>query len=163
MEIFSQEGEGTTIRINLPAAAAEKCEQEEVQGGADSETEGRSLRVLLVEDQATQRDVLEKMLETMGHQVYPAADGQKGLEAFREHEYELVIVDRAMPCMNGDEIARKLKGETPDVPVLMLTGFGDIMEASNEAPECIDELVSKPVTRENLGVAIQGLFEEQDA
>jgi DNA-binding NtrC family response regulator len=68
------------------------------------------------------------------------------LEKFQAGKFDLVIVDRAMPEMNGDELAVAIKQREPNMPVAMLTGFGDLMGAGHEKPENVDYIVSKPIT-----------------
>ena len=60
--------------------------------------------------------------------------------------FDLVIVDRAMPVMNGEQVAMEIKKISPATPVILLTGFGDLMNAAGEMPPGIDLVVGKPVT-----------------
>jgi YesN/AraC family two-component response regulator len=68
--------------------------------------------------------------------------------------YDLIITDRAMPDMSGDRLALEAKRVAPLVPVLMLSGFGEFMNATGERPEGVDAVVSKPVTIDDLRDAI---------
>ena len=69
--------------------------------------------------------------------------------------FELVVTDRAMPEMGGDQLAAAIERDRPDIPVIMLTGFGDLMTAKGEQPAGVDALVSKPVTLDKLTQAIR--------
>jgi PAS domain S-box-containing protein len=142
IEIDSAPGEGTTFRLQFPvqtpgAAAPER---------APSAAVLRSLRVLVVDDEPSVRELLSEYLRVDGHAVTTATNGRKGLEAFRDGTFDLVLTDRAMPEMNGDRLALAIKQLAPDMPVLMLSGFGDMMKSADELPAGVDAVVGKPVT-----------------
>ena len=92
------------------------------------------------------RELLSEYLLADGHMVTTATNGREGLEAFRDGTFDLVLTDRAMPEMNGDRLALAVKQFAPDMPVLMLTGFGDMMKSADELPPGVDAVVGKPVT-----------------
>jgi len=149
IEVESKEGEGTTFRMTFP-----KAEQ------VDSETEGieqqqlSHLKILIVEDDKSQQEMLEEMLKTAGHTTDVASDGIEALKRFNADWYDAIITDRAMPSMGGDELATKIKATVPEKPVIMLTGFGDMMEATHEQPQTVDHLICKPVTTTKLRDAL---------
>jgi FixJ family two-component response regulator len=68
-----------------------------------------------------------------------------------------------MPEMGGDQLAASIERSAPDVPVIMLTGFGDLMGAKGERPPGVDAVVSKPVTLDALGKAIRKVTEKVTA
>ncbi|RMF87012.1 MAG: GAF domain-containing protein, partial [Nitrospinota bacterium] len=142
ISIESREGEGTTVTLRFPALA-EMPPPEEQQPGA---TLPQTLHVLVVEDEPEVREVIEAYLAADGHTVETAADGEEGLEKFRQGRFDLVVTDRAMPVLSGDELAAAVKQMAPEVPVIMLTGFGAMMQAAGEQPAGVDHVVSKPVT-----------------
>jgi CheY-like chemotaxis protein len=119
------------------------------------------LQVLLLEDTAEQRVLITEYLELDGHEVQVASDGADGLAKFADSPYDLVITDRAMPEVGGDEVARKIKQEDPDKPVIMLTGFGEVMDAPDEMPEGVDFVLSKPVTLEEVRRAISRVMSKK--
>jgi DNA-binding NtrC family response regulator len=86
--------------------------------------------------------------------VDSAADGAEAWERFRLGTYDLVVTDRAMPRLSGDQLAPLVKRLRPDVPVVLLTGFGDFMNATGEQPEGVDVVLGKPVTMDRLRAAI---------
>ncbi|NCO91910.1 MAG: response regulator, partial [Armatimonadetes bacterium] len=75
-----------------------------------------------------------------------AANGRAALEKFAPGAFDLVITDRAMPEMGGDELAAALKELAPTQPILMLTGFSDMMDANEEKPAGVDRVLGKPPT-----------------
>src|ERR1019366_6191332 len=91
-------------------------------------------QLLLVEDEPMVRELYAEYLRQEGHTVVVAEDGLAGLAAFQAGTFELVITDMAMPGLNGEQLAAKIRQLSPPMPVLLLTGFGDIMNARGERP-----------------------------
>ena len=112
------------------------------------------MHVLLVDDEAVVRRIVGEYLKLDGHIVETANSGQEGLEKFRNSRFDLVLTDRAMPGMSGDQVAAAIKSAAPKVPVVMLTGFGSMMDAADEKPAGVDFIVGKPVTINTLRSAI---------
>jgi DNA-binding response OmpR family regulator len=86
--------------------------------------------------------MLTEYLTDSGHTVEVATNGREGLEKFHQGTFDLMMTDRALPEMNGDQLAIAVKRIAPKMPVIMLTGFGDLMEASGEKPAGVDMILS---------------------
>jgi signal transduction histidine kinase len=154
LEIESVAGQGTTFIIRLPRA-----EVSEAPAAAVSATRSKSsLNVLLVDDEPRVLEVVSAYLRFDGHSVSTAASGREGLEKFRHNRFDLVVLDRVMPEMSGDQTARFIKQLNPDVPVIMLTGFGALIEVTGSQPAAVDVVVSKPVTLDALRQTIGKLL-----
>lgn len=80
------------------------------------------------------------------------------LARIKDVPLDLIITDRAMPRMNGDQLAAAVRLARPELKVLLLTGFGEVMAAQNEILEHVDLVLSKPVTVTQLRAAIARLF-----
>ena len=93
---------------------------------------------------------LSEILKLDDHTVTTAADGRDGLEAFEPEVFDLIITDRSMPEMNGDHMALAIREQAPEQPIIMITGFGDLMRATEERPEQINAPLSKPCTRSGI-------------
>jgi CheY-like chemotaxis protein len=140
MDIESAVGKGTTFIVLLPADSSQAREAApRVQGPSGP------LHVLIVDDEPIARDVLSEYLTGDGHTVETAANGREGFEKFKAGRYALVITDRAMPEIGGDQLAAMVKQAAPDTPVILLTGFGDLMNAAGEKPDGVDIVVKKPI------------------
>ncbi len=150
IDIRSELGRGTTISISLPLAR----ETAPLQETAPQISTGGGLRILVVEDEPMVRDVISLYLEEDRHVVTLAENGRDGLEKFRAGEFDLVLTDRAMPEMNGDLLAKEIKAAKPDQRLILLTGFGDLMNGAGEQPEGVDLVVGKPFTMTALRDAI---------
>jgi CheY-like chemotaxis protein len=141
LTIDSEPGRGTTVTIRLPARPREgRPERPEEQP-----TLARRLRILVVDDEPAVREVVTEYLTGDGHSVETATGGREGLEKFLGGWFDLVITDQGMPEMAGDQLAVAVKRVAPNKPVVLLTGFGDLMMASGEKPVGVDVILSKPV------------------
>jgi len=114
----------------------------------------------VVEDQEIERELMTQYLHTSGHTVEVATDGKDGLRKFQDGNFDLVLTDRAMPEMSGEQLAAAIKPMSPNVRVIMVTGFGDMMNSTNEQPEGVDLVVSKPVGLEELRSAMAKVCSE---
>jgi len=150
IDIQSEFGRGTSVSISLPLERSDKAPP----AAQPLAPAGAALRILIVEDEPLVREVLGVYLTEDAHKVVLAANGREGLEAFKKDEFDLVLTDRAMPEMNGDALAIEIKKLKPRQPIILLTGFGDLMAGSGEHPEGVDLVVSKPFTLNTLRGAI---------
>ena len=141
MDIESTVGKGTTFIVLLPA---DTSLAREVQQRAQAPSSG-PLHVLVVDDEPIARDVLSEYLMGDGHTVDTAVNGREAFEKFKAGRYALVITDRAMPEVGGDQLAAMVKEVAPDTPIILLTGFGDLMNAAGEKPDGVDMVVKKPI------------------
>ena len=97
------------------------------------------------------------MMQALGHTVDHASNGREGLEKVRANTYDVVMTDRAMPDMNGDQLAAAIKNLDSDQRVIMMTGFGTMMEDTSEKPPGVDLVISKPITLAGLREALRSL------
>jgi CheY-like chemotaxis protein len=143
--------EGTTVTLRLRVFEVRGAVgPKEVQVAKAAER----LRVLIIDDEPWERELLAKSLRTEGHETDTAGNGQEGLEKSASADFDVVLLDRAMPDMSGDEVARRMKKEKPDLPIVLVTGFGDIMLKEHERLAGVDLVLGKPVTIADLLKAI---------
>jgi two-component system nitrogen regulation response regulator NtrX len=103
-------------------------------------------KILIIEDEAAIRRVLKKIIseENEGYEVEEAADGLQGLEMILNNDYDLVLCDIKMPKMDGVEVLEKVKKVKPEIPILMISGHGDIDTAVNTMRVGAFDYISKP-------------------
>ena len=121
--------------------------------------------LLIVEDSAVQRVMLERLLLQAGYHLLSAKDGVEGLAAARAHRPALVVSDISMPSMDGYEMCRAIKND-PDlqhIPVLLLTGLDDPKEVLCGLDAGADNYLTKPVEDAHLLERIRSLLELTDA
>jgi signal transduction histidine kinase len=150
LTVDSEPGRGTSFSVRLPIHG-EPAAAPVVEPGEWS----RRLRVLVVEDDPLVRMAVTEQLTSQGHTVQSAANGLEGLDRFMSGRFDLVITDRAMPEMGGDQLATTIRQLAPNKPIIMLTGFGELMEVKGERPLAVDAVLSKPVTLDSLTLAIR--------
>lgn len=162
LEIDTVVGQGTTMRLRLPVRRA--VPPEPALPTPARPPARRSLRILVVDDEPMMRQVVTRFLEIDEHGVELAGNGREALARLQSlAPFDLVITDRAMPEMGGDELAAMVKVLTPGTPVLMLTGFADLMAAADQRPEGVDLVIGKPTTLARLRVAIATLVGDPDS
>lgn len=149
LDIESEIGKGTTFIMRLLISKGSKKEIFE----NPSPVYSHSLRILLVEDEMTVRDVMSEYLKRDGHSIETAKNGVEGLSKFYAGHFDLVITDRAMPEINGERLAIKIKKSAPQKPIILLSGTADLLNAG-QLPEGIDLVLGKPVTLDELRSAI---------
>jgi signal transduction histidine kinase/HAMP domain-containing protein/ActR/RegA family two-component response regulator len=145
IDIQSELGKGTTfrlvfpVRVNVPSAEPEKENAAKVE----------PMQILCIDDESLLRELLKEILERDGHEVVLSDNGQSGLDEFRiaserKRPFDLVITDLGMPYLDGRQVAKTIKLESPRTPVLMLTGWGAFMKEDGSGPVEVDGILSKP-------------------
>jgi signal transduction histidine kinase len=150
LAIASAPGRGTTVTLAFPAAEDGVASR----AAAAPQALTAPMRVLVVDDKPAARDLLQELLEADGHVVATVSTGREGATRLRETAFDLVVTDRSMPAMSGDELARIVKESATPVPVIMITGFGVLMTSAEERPFGVDLVLPKPVTRAALRQAL---------
>jgi signal transduction histidine kinase/ActR/RegA family two-component response regulator len=149
--LSSARGQGTTALLEIPALRIAPMElQQPLPRGAQ-----KPMLILAIDDQPLTAEILADMLQQDGHVVDICTDPRKSLQRFGERPYDLVITDRAMPGISGLEIAKAVRAQRPEIPVIMLTGFADSMRAEGFHPEAVDLLLGKPFTKSEIGTALK--------
>ena len=154
LDIASEVGRGTTVSIRLPIQST----QLETARVVSPPRLAQSLRVLVVDDQAQVCDLAAVFLTQDGHTVETAEHGLAALARLQASQYDVVLTDQAMPQMNGEQLAHAIHLSQPGLPVILMTGFGDLMKAAGQMPPHVRSIVSKPFTQSTLRAALAKLF-----
>ena len=157
VEIESKPNAGTTIRMLFPVPFETREINKELE---EISKPLPPLRILVIDDEVRVRDLIARLLKTDAHHVEVAAGGREGLEMLLRGYFDLVITDRAMPIMSGDEVAKETHKLRPGTPIIMLTGFGNIMKNSNECPPGVTRVMSKPLTSKDLRLVMASVMKE---
>jgi len=142
--IESEVGKGTTIRLSFPAAPV----QAPARTVATVEVP-RGLRLLLVDDDPVLLKSLRDALEADGHDIVTANGGREGIETFREafeakQCFDAVVTDLGMPYVDGRQVANSVKSISADAPVILLTGWGQRLQAEGDLPAHVNLVLAKP-------------------
>ena len=125
LRVDSTPGSGSTFEVLLPAIEAPAGDKEG-RAAAAALPEGPGRRILLVEDEPALRHLLRAGLQSLGHEVSAAGDGQEALEILdAEGGFDVVVSDVVMPRMGGPELLRELRRRGPGPPVLLTSGWPD--------------------------------------
>jgi DNA-binding NtrC family response regulator len=107
-------------------------------------------KILVVDDDASFRRVLEYQLKEAGYSVVCAADGKKALDLFSEHPFHAVLTDLDMPQLSGNELLRQIKKQSPDTPVIVITAFATVDSAVDAMKVGAFHYLTKPLNRDAL-------------
>jgi signal transduction histidine kinase/ActR/RegA family two-component response regulator len=155
LEIESAAGRGTTVRLSFPAYSSAVVVTPKTQPVVVK----RPLRILLVDDDPLLIKSLQDTLQEDGHFITASHGGREGIEAFsaaakRGESFDVVVTDLGMPHVDGRKVAASVKGISPATPVILLTGWGQRLIATNDAPAHVDKVLAKPPRLHELRAAL---------
>jgi len=143
------QGHGATFTVRLPAAVAQAPVGDRVEGEAPVRIR-QGLRVLVVDDEASVRLLLTRLLARDGHVVREAAGGREALDLLRSQPYDLLITDLGMPDVSGHMVARCARDTLPEVPIILSTGWGETISPDQLRSLGATALLAKPFTYNDL-------------
>ncbi|SHJ80274.1 PAS domain S-box-containing protein [Roseomonas rosea] len=152
MTIDSAPGEGTRVTLYLPAGEAEVARE----GGEaqDAPMAQDPVRVLVVDDDATVREVTAGFLSELGHETVEAEDGQSALHVLEnDPSVRLMVADFAMPRMTGAELSERARAMRPDLPILLVTGYAELAALAANIP-----VLHKPYRQAELAEQVAALL-----
>ncbi|MFS8145850.1 PAS domain S-box protein [Rhizobium sp. BR 249] len=129
----STPGEGTTAELWFPVVVAEQAAEAAAPLPQRAKNAPPGLRVLAVDDDGLVLMNTTLMLEDLGHTVLEAMAGSEALDILRKEPVDLVICDHAMPRMTGAQLARAIRTEWPEMPIILATGYAELPEGSGMA------------------------------
>jgi CheY-like chemotaxis protein len=162
LEIDSELGRGTTMRLLFPRAPSGVTVREHTL----PEHQG-PLRILLVDDDPLLLRSLRDALELDEHEVVTAEGGEAGIDAFGDaaqsgNHFDAVITDLGMPYVDGRKVAARIRQIDAKVPIIMLTGWGHRLIATDDTPEHVSRVLSKPPKMADLRGALAELVRTRD-
>ncbi len=111
--------------------------------------------VLLVEDDADNRELMIEVLESSGFGVVAVPSGAQGIALLRARRFDVVVTDVGMPGVGGLDVARAAKAARPDVPVLVVTGYSERDDLTAAEGKEVDRVLVKPVDPDALVDAVR--------
>ncbi|HZF50021.1 MAG TPA: sigma-54 dependent transcriptional regulator [Polyangiaceae bacterium] len=120
------------------------------------------IRVLVVDDEASARSGLEKLLRQEGYEVESASDGENALSLVSDRPPDVVVTDLKMPRMDGMQLLAKLREQNAEIPVIVVTAFGDVASAVGAMRAGAADYLTKPVDFDALLVSIERVLERRD-
>ena len=134
-------GEGSRVVLQLPLAAPAETETPDIDEDIVIKP-GR--RILVVEDEAGVRELLQDVLSVAGFVVHAAPGGPEALATFRENPADVVVTDLGMVPLTGWDVAREVKRIEPNTPVILVTGWGGEIDQATARRNRVDLLLNKP-------------------
>src|SRR6185436_1792128 len=116
--------------------------------------------ILIIDDEKAIRKTLTEILSFEGYKLEEAADGEEGLKKFREKNYDLVLCDIKMPKLDGIEFLQKAGEINPDIPVVMISGHGNIETAVEAVKKGAFDYISKPPDLNRLLITIRNAMDK---
>ncbi len=158
--VYSEPGKGTTFHVYLPRVAEveEKGQAESPLGGIPT---GRE-RILFIDDNQALVDLGKRMLGRLGYEVVTRTSSIEALELFRAKpdEFDMVITDMTMPNMTGDKLAKEMMKIRPDIPVILCTGFSELISEERAKGLGIRAFVMKPVVKRDMAETVRRVLDE---
>ena len=109
-----------------------------------------TLRIVVVDDEAAQRDLLTGFLQKQGHTVLACPSGSEALATVRDQQVDLVVSDCRMPGMSGPELLHHLRAINPELPLILMTAYGTIETAVQAMRDGAADYLTKPLDLEEL-------------
>ena len=120
------------------------------------------MRVLVVDDEETVRNLLQRVLKEAGYDVVAAASGQEALDKMGKLKFEAVLLDIKMPRMSGIEVLQQMRTGWPETCVVMATSVADIETAVKAMTGGAYDYITKPFNRDDLLMKLQRAIEKRD-
>lgn len=114
-------------------------------------------RILVVDDEASIRRILETRLKMVDYEVFTASDGVEALDAFNKHNPDLIILDVMMPKLDGYGVTREIR-KNSDTPIIILTALGDVSERITGLELGADDYVIKPFSPKELEARVKAIL-----
>lgn len=159
IEVESKPDKGSRFRVLLPSNDSREIEARQetadVPGGTES--------VLLVDDEPSVVEMLASVLQRCGYDVATANSGTEALEVFFKDldAFDIVITDQTMPDMTGVDVAKRMLKARKDLPIILLTGFSEIISEEKAKSMGIKEFLMKPTERREVAKVIRQVLDEK--
>lgn len=150
VRVESRPGEGTQFHVLLPLTALDQAADTAIAATPAPSGNGQ---ILLVDDEELIVRMGQKMLSRLGYTVVGATDAEEALETFRANpeSFDLLMTDQTMPGLTGDALIRAVRRIRPALPVVLCTGYSQIMDAEKAKEMGIDAFVMKPLEGDQVG------------
>jgi CheY-like chemotaxis protein len=158
--VRSTPGRGSVFGVYFPKIAGVFAEEAEAPFVFSTGTG----RILLVDDEDLIVEMGASMLARLGYEVHAVHDGLEALEAFRRNpdQFDLVITDQTMPHLTGTELANELTALKPGIPIILCTGYSEMVSRETAKDMGISEFLTKPVSRGELIESVRRALEGRE-
>ncbi len=160
VSVYSEPGKGTSFQVYLPRIMASSTEEEEE--GFESIPTGNE-RILLIDDEEELVRLEKRILENLGYKVTSVTNSDEALDMFKAQadKYDLVMTDMTMPNLTGIELAQYFMEIKPDIPIILCTGFSELINREKAIALGVREYVMKPIVRKELAIVVRKVLDGQ--
>lgn len=157
--VESKLGEGSTFHVCFPVTESEEHPEEKE---SEDIPKGRE-RILFVDDEKLLAEMGKIMLERLGYQVTIFCSSLKALEAFKQNpgEFDLIITDQTMPELTGSDLSRMMLQIRSDIPIILCTGYSNLIDEDSAKAIGIKEFVLKPLPRDVIAKLVRKVLDAQ--
>ncbi len=156
--VDSEAGRGTTFHVYLPVVDDEENHEEEVK---QTILPHGDEHVLLVDDEPLLVEIMKRTLSILGYRVTSFTDSRQALEWFDRHadRVDVVVTDMTMPHQTGADLARKILAARPQMPIILCTGYSEVMDADRASAMGIRKFLAKPVENRTLAQSVRDVLD----
>ncbi|HUH65044.1 MAG TPA: response regulator [Syntrophales bacterium] len=160
INVYSEPALGTTFKIYLPRIESAAPSESKSQGPIPRGEE----RILFVDDEEVLAEIGKEMVQSLGYVVAARTSSVEALKAFQAQpfRYDIIITDMTMPNMTGVELAREIHRIRADVPVIVCTGFSELINEREAGRLGIEKLLMKPLFLKDLALAIRDVLDRKN-
>jgi PAS domain S-box-containing protein len=154
-------GQGTTFRVFFPAVEAQEATAVKPM---DMTPAGNRERILYVDDEADLVEMNTTMLERLGYQVTARSNSLEALQTFHDQpdRFDVLITDQTMPMMTGADLARRVLEVRPQMPIILCTGYSNLVDAEQAQALGIRAFAMKPITRQQMAVLLRTVLDNRE-
>jgi CheY-like chemotaxis protein len=144
IDVTSTPQQGSVFTITLPINLTVEQEKTKIEAPV---TGVHDANILVVDDDDEVRTLLYEIISKAGYNVDIAGSGEEGIASVQQKSYDMVITDLGMPNVTGRDVAKAVRKATPNVPVVLITGWGVQIDAVEEG---VDGVIAKPFDRQEI-------------
>jgi len=158
IKVYSEPGSGTSFQVFLPCIEDQAMTEDNVAKQLSTGTE----RILFLDDDKILVDLGEQMLKRLGYRVDSKTSPFEALEIFKAEpdKYDMVITDMTMPGMSGEKLAQEILEIRPGIPIIICTGFSNMMSPEKANEKGIKGFLMKPLTMSDLSRGIRDVLDQ---
>ncbi len=159
ISVYSEPGCGTSFNIYFPQISSLVTSELEVQRQI---VQRGTERILLIEDEEIVMRLEKAMLEELGYQVTTCSCPLDALTVIdkRPEDFDLVLTDMTMPKMNGAELIRKILKKQPEMPIILCTGFSELVNEEKALALGAKQYIMKPLIRREIAAVIRNVLDD---
>ena len=158
ISVESQLGKGSTFNIDLPLVER----HHETNNVTETTSIMKRLSILVIDDEEFVRETLGEIVSALGHDVETVDSGRAALEKIGTQDFDVVFTDLAMPEMDGWETTRAIRQVKPNIPVVLVTGYGATAEAPGGERNLVNAIIGKPFAFDQVTAILAKVWSEAE-